>query len=118
MDRIFIEELRVDTVVGYYEWERQLPQMIEINLDIAIPQNRAGQTDRIKDTIDYGAVVARVRSALAQTHFTLLERVCEHIADIVMNEFGAPWVSVSAAKIGLMRGVRRLGVRIERGARA
>lgn len=116
MDKIFIHELRVDTVVGYYEWERQLPQTIELNLEIAIPGNRAGHSDRIKDTIDYGGVVTRVRESLAQTRFILLERVCEHVAEIVMQEFGAPWVAVSAAKIGLMRGVRRLGVSIERGS--
>ncbi len=118
MDIITIQEFRVDTVVGYHDWERQLPQTIELNLELAIPDNRAGQTDRIRDTIDYGAVVERVRASLGSTRFILLERLCEHVAQILMQEFKSPWVRVSAAKIGLMRGVRRLGVTIERGARA
>jgi dihydroneopterin aldolase len=116
MDTISIQEFRVDTLVGYHEWERQLPQTIELSLDIAIPDNRAGRSDRIRDTIDYGAVVERVRSSLAATQFVLLERVCEHVADILLREFHSPWVRVSAAKIGLMRGVKRLAVTIERSA--
>lgn len=117
MDTISIEEFRVDTVVGYYEWERQLPQSIELTIELAIPDNRAGHSDRIRDTVDYGAVVERVRESLAGTRFILLERVCEHVADILLSEFHSPWVRVSAAKLGLMRGVRRLAVTIERGAR-
>jgi 7,8-dihydroneopterin aldolase/epimerase/oxygenase len=117
MDTISIQELRVDTLVGYYEWERQMPQTIELNLELAIPDNQAGRTDRIRDTLDYGAVVERVRAALADTRFLLLERVCEHVADILLTEFHTPWVRVSVAKLGLMRGVRRVGVTIERGTR-
>ena len=117
MDTISIQEFRVDTVVGYYEWERQMPQTIELNLELAPPDNQAGRSDRIRDTIDYGAVVERVRSTLAETRFLLLERVCEHVSDILLNEFHSPWARVSAAKLGLMRGVKRLGVTIERGSR-
>ena len=117
MDTISIQELRVDTLVGFYEWERQLPQTIEINLEFAISNNGAGRSDRIRDTIDYGAVVERIRHTLAHTRFLLLERVCEHVADILLSEFKSPWVRVGAAKIGLMRGVKRLGVTIERGER-
>ena len=117
MDTISIQEFRVDTLVGFYEWERQLPQTIELNLEFALPGNRAGRSDRIRDTIDYGAVVERIRHALADARFLLLESVCEHVADILLNEFKSPWVRVSAAKIALMRGVKRLGVTIERGQR-
>jgi dihydroneopterin aldolase len=118
MDTISIQDFRVDTIVGYYEWERQMPQTIELNIEFAIPHNQAGRSDRIRDTIDYGAVVNRTRDSLSQTRFTLLERLCEHVADILLQEFGSPWVRVSAAKIGLLRGVRRLGVTIERGQQA
>jgi dihydroneopterin aldolase len=117
MDRISIQEFRVETIVGYYEWERQLPQTIELNLEFAIPGTQAGRTDRIGDTIDYGAVVERIRSALGEARFFLLERVCEQVADILLQEFKAPWCRVSATKIGLMRGVKRLAVTIERGTR-
>jgi dihydroneopterin aldolase len=117
MDVISIQELHVDTIVGYYEWERQRPQTIALNLELAIPDNRAGASDRIRDTIDYAAVVERVRAALGQTHYVLLERVCEHVAQILLEEFRSPWCRVCAAKIGLARGVKRVAVIIERGKR-
>ena len=116
MDTISIQEFRVDTLVGFHDWERQLPQTIELNLALAIADNRAGRSDRIRDTIDYGAVVERVRASLAGTQFVLLERLCEHVADILLHEFHSPWVRVSAAKLALMRGVKRLEVTIERKA--
>jgi dihydroneopterin aldolase len=115
VDRISLQELRVDTIVGVHQWERQRAQTIELNLEFAIPGERAGHTDRIADTIDYGAVVERIRASLAGTRFKLLERVCEHVAGLLLNEFGTPWCRVSAAKIGLVRGVKRLAVTIERG---
>jgi len=117
MDRICLHELRVDTTVGYYDWERHRPQTIELDLEFAIPHNRAGRTDRIGDTIDYGAVVDRIRTRLGDSHFILLERVCEEVAGILIDEFHSPWCSVSAAKIGVVRGVKRLAVMIERGER-
>jgi dihydroneopterin aldolase len=116
MDLISIHEFRVDTLVGFHDWERQMPQSIELNLTLAIPDGRAARSDRIRDTIDYAAVVERVRGSLAQTRFVLLERLCEHVADILLQEFHSPWVRVSAAKVGLMRGVKRLEVTIERKA--
>lgn len=116
MDVIFIEEFRIDTLVGVYEWERKVPQTIQLDIHIGIPGLDAASSDDLDDTIDYGEVVARIRESLAVNHFLLLERLAEHIADIVLGEFGAPWVKVSVAKLNLIRGVARLGVRIERQA--
>lgn len=118
MDIIFIQDFRLETLIGIYEWERRVPQTIQIDIEIGNPLSRAASTDNIDDTIDYGAVVNRIEETLKQQHFLLLERLAEHIADIVLGEFKSPWVRVSVAKLQLLRGVRRLGVTIERGARS
>ena len=118
MDIIFIQDFRVETLIGIYEWERRVPQTIQIDIEIGNPGSRASSTDNIDDTIDYGAVVNRIEATLKQQHFLLLERLAEHIADIVLREFKSPWVRVSVAKLQLLRGVKRLGVTIERGTRA
>jgi 7,8-dihydroneopterin aldolase/epimerase/oxygenase len=119
MDIVAIHDFRVETQIGFHEWERRLPQVIQLDLELAIPGSHGTpRTDRLRDTIDYGAVVARVRESLATTHFILLERLSEHIADLLRNEFHAPWVKVSASKVGIVKGVRRVSVTIERGARA
>ena len=115
MDIIFIDELRIPTLIGIYPREQAIPQTIEISLQIGTSTVGAGASDDIGDTIDYAVVVERLRSELASRHFKLLEKLAEYIAALLLDDFGAPWVRVSIAKIGVMRDVRRVGVIIERG---
>ena len=115
MDAIFIKEFRAETVIGIYEWERRVPQPIEIDMEIGIPEG-AGSGDEIAETVDYGKVVLRFREVLSDHDFLLLEALASHLAQIVLDEFGASWVRLSVAKIEAMSGVKRLGVRIERKA--
>ena len=117
MDIIFLREVRVDTVIGVYEWERRAPQTIELDLDIGIPSEAPCHSDNIGDTIHYGVVVERLRATLAEQHFLLIEALAEHIARIVREEFGAPWVRVAVTKRGILPGVKKVGVQIERGHR-
>lgn len=118
MDIVFLEEIKLDILIGIYEWERKIPQTIRIDIEIGLPHSRAGETDSIEDTIDYGTVMERIRHTVAEQHFSLVEALAEHIASLIRNEFGAPWVKVSVAKLGMLRGVKRLGVVIERGERS
>ena len=117
MDIIFLREVRVDTVIGVYEWERRAPQTIELDLDIGIPSEAPCHSDNIGDTIHYGVVVERLRATLAEQHFLLIEALAEHIARIVREEFGAPWVRVAVTKLGILPRVKKVGVIIERGQR-
>ena len=117
MDIIFIDELRISTLIGIYPREQTMPQTVEISLQIGTSTVNAGASDKLRDTIDYAAVVERLQSELGQRHFGLLEKLAEHIAELLLGEFGARWTRVSVAKLGMMRGVRRAGVVIERGER-
>jgi len=114
MDIIFIEELRAEARVGIHPREQALPQPIEISLEIGVDTAAARTSDDLRDTVDYASVVARLREELARCHFKLLEALAEHIANLVLKEFGCQRVKVSVAKIGILAGVRRVGVRIER----
>ena len=114
MDIIFIDDLRVQTLIGIYPREKAVPQTIEISLRIGSSTASAGASDDISDTIDYAVVAERLRSELGARHFNLLEKLAEHVASILLADFGAQWVQVSVAKLGMMRGVRRVGVVIER----
>lgn len=118
MDIIFLQDFRIELLIGIYEWERKMPQTVQLDLEIGLPSSRAGETDRIADTIDYGAVVARLETALRERHFDLLEALAEHIAGIVRTEFGAPWVKVSVTKLGMLKQIKRLGLTIERGVKS
>jgi dihydroneopterin aldolase len=118
MDIIFIDDLRISTLIGIYPREKAMPQTVEISLQIGTLTAEASASDDLGDTIDYAQVVERLRSELAAQHFNLLEKLAEYIAKLLLEDFGALWVRVSIAKLGMMRDVRRVGVIIERGTKA
>lgn len=114
MDIIFLHDFKAKTLIGIYPWERKVPQTIRIDLEIALPTSRACQSDKIEDALDYALIIERINEILAQKHFSLLEALAEHIAQTILKEFRAPWVKVSVAKLGIIRGVKKLGICIER----
>jgi 7,8-dihydroneopterin aldolase/epimerase/oxygenase len=118
MDIIFIDDMRISTLVGIYPREKAMPQTVEISLQIGTLTAEASASDELGDTIDYAQVVECLRSELASRHFNLLEKLAEFVATLLLEKFGALWVRVSVAKLGMMRGVRRVGVVIERGTKA
>lgn len=118
MDIIFLKEFRIKTRIGIYPWEKKIPQTIELNLEIALPSQHAGASDRIEDTLDYAVIVQRIHTTLNQQHFSLLETLTESIAQMILTEFRSPWVKISAAKLGVIPGVKKLGICIERGCRS
>ena len=111
---IYINELKADANLGVYDWEKRLPQTVEINLEFAVPNALAGESDKITDTIDYAAVTTRIRKELAERRFELLEALAEFIANMLLKDFGSPWCRVDIAKIGVIRNVKRVGIMIER----
>ena len=117
MDTIFIHELRLNIRLGIYPWEKVAPQAVRFDLEIGLADARAAQTSSIDDTIDYAKVVARIEALTRDTHFPLVEKLAEDIAQIIIGEFMAPWVRVSVAKLAALKNVKRLGVTIERGTR-
>jgi dihydroneopterin aldolase len=116
MDTIFISELRLEILVGVYDWEKTVPQKVQFDLEIGLPARKPGDI-QLADTIDYAAVVSRIEANLADRHTGLLENLAEHVAQIVLREFKAPWVRVSVAKLAALKSVKRLGVTIERGTK-
>ena len=114
MDTIFISELKVKTKLGVPAWERMVAQTIILDIEIGIDLSKACKSDAIADTIDYGAVVARIRSTLDEHSFQLVEALAEHICQLIFKEFGALSVKVKVAKPGILAGLKALGVVIER----
>jgi len=114
MDTIFLREIRLDARIGIYKREKAIAQKVELDLDLALPDDRVFKSGKVSDTIDYAVVIDRIRAALVERHYGLVENLAEHVAQIILNEFHAPWVRVSIAKIGAQRDARRVGVVIER----
>jgi 7,8-dihydroneopterin aldolase/epimerase/oxygenase len=116
MDHIFITELKVDVLVGVHEWERAAPQSIQLDIQFDLPGVKAFTSDKIRDTVDYSAVVSRIREILAKKHFNLIEVIAEAVAQLLLQEFKVPQVKVRVAKSGMIKGVKQVGVEIERKA--
>ena len=115
MDVIFINDLRLDMLIGVYGWERKVPQTVQLDLEIGVPGTGRPRSDRINETIDYSKVITRINDSLRENRFLLVERLAEHLAQLVMTEFKAPWVRVSVSKLAVQQSVKRVGITIESG---
>jgi len=118
MDIIFLRELKIDTLIGVYEWEKRVPQTLQFDLEIALPNSDACLSDDIADALNYADVVQHMQTLLSARHFNLLEALAEYIAQMLLKDFNAPWVKVSVAKLNAIRGSRMVGISIERGQRS
>jgi len=114
MDKIFLSALRVDCIVGIWEWERRVKQTVIIDLEMAADVRRAAATDHIDDTLDYKRVAKRLLSFVADSRYQLVETLTERIARLLITEFGIAWVKVRLNKQGAIRGARDVGIEIER----
>ena len=117
LDTIFLRDLRVRTIVGIWEWERRMPQLVSIDLEMAADVRRAAASDNIADTLDYKAVSKRVIGFVEDSSFNLVETLAERVAEVVTREFAVPWVKVAIHKPWAIRGSRDVGIVVERGSR-
>jgi dihydroneopterin aldolase len=117
MDIIFLKDLRVTTIVGIWEWERRMPQVVSIDLEMGTDIRRAAERDHIDATLDYKAVTKRVVGFVEESRCQLIETLAEGIAGVITREFGVPWVRVAVHKPFAIRGSRDVGICIERGTR-
>ena len=115
MDIVFIRELKVDTVVGIYDWEKKMRQHVVLDIEMGADIARAAKTDAIADTLDYKAVAKRVQQFVQESQFGLVETLAEKVAGVIMQEFQVPWVKLTLNKPGAVSGSKSVGVVIERG---
>lgn len=115
MDRVFIEDLRIQTVIGVFDWEREITQTISLDLQMAFDIGRAAKSDNIADTLDYKSVSKRLIQFVESSEFQLVEALAEHCAQIVLDEFPVNWLRLKLSKPGAVRGSSAVGVIIERG---
>lgn len=115
MDLVFIEDLRIETVIGIYDWERNLRQTVAIDLQMAFDNTTPAASDCIDDTLDYKKVAKRLIAFVESAKFELVETLAERCAQIVLSEFGVPWLRLKLSKPGAVTGSKAVGVVIERG---
>lgn len=115
MDIIFLHNLKIDTVIGIFDWERRIKQTVIIDLDMGADIRKAAASDHIDDTLDYKAVAKHLLAFVGDAEFQLVETLAEKVAEIILTDFAVPWVRVRINKQGAVRGARDVGVMIERG---
>ena len=114
MDRVFIENLTVETVIGIFDWEREIRQAVSLDLEMDFDIRAAAASDRIEDTLDYKAVAKRLIRFVEQSEFQLVETLAQRCAEIVLAEFPVSRLKLRLSKPGAVRGSSAVGVIIER----
>lgn len=115
MDIVFLEDLRIETIIGIYDWERETRQIVSLDLEMGVDTRPAAMSDSIVDALDYKGVAKRLISFIADSKFQLLETLAERVAETLMSEFDIGWVKIRVSKPGAISGSRNVGVCIERG---
>jgi dihydroneopterin aldolase len=114
MDKIFIHALKTETIVGIFDWERQVKQTVVMDIEFSADIRKAALSDSIDDTLNYKGVAKRVLAFVDESSFHLVETLAEHVAMLILEEFGVSWVSIALSKPGAIRGSRDVGVELER----
>ena len=114
-DIVFIEDLRIDTIIGIYDWEREVKQTIALDIEMAADNKKPASTENIDDALNYKAVAKRLIAFTEESQFQLVETLAERLVEIIMNDFHVPWCRLKLRKLGAVTGSRSVGVIIERG---
>ncbi|MGC1510411.1 dihydroneopterin aldolase [Ketobacter sp.] len=117
MGIVFVRELKIQTVIGIFDWERAIRQTVVLDLEMASDIAKAGRNDNIDDALNYKSVSDRITAFVEASQFQLVETMAEKIAALVMDEFSVPWVRLRLGKPGALPNARDVGVIIERGAK-
>ena len=108
-DRVYLKGLKVETVIGIYEWERSFKQQVVIDLEMATDAWAVAVEDQLDKAIDYAAVAKRVTALVSAAECQLIETLAERVSECLLSEFGVAWVKVKLAKPGAVSGVKEVG---------
>ena len=117
MDLVFIDNLRLDALIGVHAHERSGRQPLRVDLQMAFDTRAAAASDRLADTLDYAAVARRLQALAAASYAQLVEVLAERMAECVQREFGVRWLRLKLGKPQALAGADAVGVQIERGLR-
>ena len=117
MDIVYIRELKIETVIGIYDWEREIKQLVSLDIEMAHDIAQAAASDNITYALDYHSVSKRMIEYVGASEFLLIETMAERCAEIIIEEFSVPWLRLRVSKPGAISAARDVGVQIERGER-
>lgn len=115
MDIIFIRNLRIETIIGIFDWERKIEQTIFFDIEMATNVEKAAASDQIEDALDYKSISKSIINFVEKSEYQLVETLAEKVANLVMSNFNVPWLRLSLNKKGAIRHADDVGITIERG---
>jgi len=115
VDIVYIKALQVETVIGIYDWEREIRQRVVLDLEMGTDIRQAALTEDIESTLNYKSVSDRLVEFVSASEFLLVETMAEEIAALVMQEFSVPWLRLKVGKPDAIAAAEDVGVVIERG---
>ncbi len=114
-DKLFILGLRAEAIIGCYEWERDVPQPLEFDIELATNGAAAAATDALEDAVDYASISKRVIEEVEGSSYQLIESLAEHLAAMILREFGVRWLQLRIMKPTAVPDADGVGIVIERG---
>jgi dihydroneopterin aldolase len=117
MDIVFIRQLQIETVIGIYEWERTIRQVVVLDVEMATDIRRAAASESIEHALNYHAIAVRLNEFVGGQKFFLIETIAERCAEMVMREFSVPWLRLTVIKPTAVAAAQAVGVVIERGVK-
>lgn len=116
MDIIYLSQLKLETLIGVYDWERRAKRTIFVDLELATDSRRAAATDNLQDTLDYGELARRLTEVSENSEFFLIETLAERLSTTILQEFPVPWLRLKLSKRGAVPSADDVGLIIERGS--
>lgn len=115
MDKVIIEGLKVDAVIGVFDWEKQVQQPLIFDFELGWCIRQAAATDDLSYALDYGAVTEFVERFVGEQQFELLESLLELMAQQLQQQFSIPWLRIRVTKPAVVPQAQAVGIVIERG---
>jgi dihydroneopterin aldolase len=113
-DRIYLRGLKCQCIIGFIDWERQVPQTVVLDLEFPCDCTRAALSDSVDHTVDYKQVAKRVLAFVEGSKFRLIETLAHRLALALLKEFSLEWVKIDLNKPGAIRHSRDVGVSVMR----
>jgi len=114
MDIVYIRDLQVEALIGIYDWERSVKQMIRIDVEMGWDNRKPAASDNIKDTLNYKEAAQRIKRLVAETEYQLVETLAEHLVAMLIEKMQVPWVKLTLGKPYAVKNSSEVGVCIER----
>jgi len=118
MDTIFLRNLRIEAIIGIFDWERKTRQIVYFDIEMATDVKKAAASDQINDALDYKSISKSIIKFVEESEFHLVETLAEKVAELIMTDFNVPWLRLSLNKKGAISLAEDVGITIERGIKS